>query len=201
MTWIQASSWLRRPISSSGNENKVLNGFTIRKRYGYCCVCVRTHAPVWVTISSKYYSLSLPEGMTQILNPCYDKEATGTLGLLLTWLSPEGISVERSYMVWSPVVSTQCEMYRAQGFLSIQEATETCRHCSHLAKQEQQLECVLNEMRINCPVRSPSNVLPRRFQKHLRRWVFNYIRLVSVFRLFHPETLKELLRHVFRQDN
>ena len=58
--------------------------------------------------------------MPQILNPCYDKEATGTLGLLLTWLSPEGISVERSYMVWSPVVSTQCEMYRAQGFLSIQ---------------------------------------------------------------------------------
>ena len=82
-------------------------------------MCVHTHAHIWVAIFSKYYRFSFPEGVTQILNPCCNKEATGTLGLLLTWLSPKGISVERSYMVWSLVVFTECKMYRAQEFLFI----------------------------------------------------------------------------------
>lgn len=71
--------------------------------------------------------------------------------------------------VWSLVVSTQSKVCRAQGSLSTQDATETCRHFLHLAKQEQQLEYVLNEMRINCPEYSPSNVILRRLQQHPRR--------------------------------
>jgi len=57
-------------------------------------VCVHVHAGthIWVTISSKYHRLSLSEGMIQTLNPSYDREAAGTLRLLLTWLSTEGFS-------------------------------------------------------------------------------------------------------------
>lgn len=32
--------------------------------------------------------------MAQTLSPCYAEKAAGTLGLLLTWLSTEGFSVE-----------------------------------------------------------------------------------------------------------
>lgn len=49
-------------------------------------VCAHMHActHIWVTISSKYYRFSLSEGVIQTLNPSYDKEASGILGLLLT---------------------------------------------------------------------------------------------------------------------
>lgn len=56
------------------------------------CVHMHAHTQIWVTISSKHHRLSLSEGVIQTLNPFYDKEAAGTLELLLTWLSTESFS-------------------------------------------------------------------------------------------------------------
>lgn len=66
--------------------------------------------------------------MAPTLNPYYDKEAAGTLGLLLTWLNTESFSRfhEQREKLQGLVSGSVCseQVCRVQGSLSTQDARD-----------------------------------------------------------------------------